>query len=123
MKRRDSLSYTSDEEYCYSCCTPGHFKVDCYAVTHLNGHPLGPCQWKRGGGIWRITQHGNSHTGCSQAEVYVLKDSTGKMYVGKSTDTKRRVDEHKGGKGTTFLGEGIKQAASLAKGSTDDLES
>ena len=59
----------------------------------------------------------------SQAGVYVLKDSTGKVYVGKSSDVKRRVEEYRGGKGTTFLGQGVRQAAPLTKGSTDDLES
>ena len=112
MGRRDSLSDSSKEEYCYRCGRPGHFKVDCYAVTHRNGHPL-PVEKRR-----RITPQGGS-----QAGVYVLKDSKGRVYVGKSADVKRRVEENKKGKGTTFLGEGIRQAAPLTKGSTDDLES
>ena len=60
--------------------------------------------------------------------MYVLKDCTGKVFVGKSADIKRRVDKHKIGEGsvitqgTTFLGEGIRQVVPITSGSTDDLE-
>ena len=91
--------------------------MDCYAVTHRNGHLL-PVEKRR-----RVTQQGNSHTGGFQAGLYELKDSTGKVYVGKSADIRRRSTGVVGAPSATFLEEGIRQVAPITSGSSNDLES
>jgi hypothetical protein len=55
--------------------------------------------------------------------VYVLRDGDGRMYVGKSGNIPRRIEQHLGGEGTQFLGAEIKRVTPYTTGPSSDLES
>ena len=53
------------------------------------------------------------------AWVYVLRGSSGRHYIGSTTDLKRRLEQHRSGHGysTRRLGEALELIASLELGS------
>ena len=55
--------------------------------------------------------------------VYTLEDSSGRMYVGKSADVAQRVETHRSGEGTQFVGRDFKVVPNYTQGQHEDLES
>ena len=104
-----------EDERCYRCGRRGHVIKQCYAKTHVDGLSLG-----------RNENSCKRHKSMSSAKagVYVLGDEKGRMYVGKSQDVERRVEQHLAGEGTQFLTGGKVRRLEVGEtGSELDLES
>ena len=98
---------------CFRCGRTGHFSSGCYAKRHVDGGVLKASKRAR-----------TSWGGCvMKAGVYSLEDTSGHMYVGKSADVERRVEAHRSGNGTQFVGRDFRVAANYTDGPRDDLES
>jgi predicted GIY-YIG superfamily endonuclease len=112
----DDEEFYPDNACCYRCGRQGHMKDECYAKTHVNGRSL-----KQNEG-----QCNKRHKPMSsvKAGVYVLGDEKGRMYIGKSQDVERRIEQHLAGEGTQFLtGRNVRRLELYEMGSELDLES
>jgi hypothetical protein len=71
------------------------------------------------------TKNGSTFEECESKKsgVYSLEDTSGRMYVGKSADVERRVEAHRSGDGTQFVGRDFRVAPNYTDGPRDDLES
>ena len=93
----------SEEDICFKCGKAGHWASECYVKKRTASKVEG--------------LYGT-------AGVYTLQDSNGRVYVGKSTNVEKRVEEHRQGLGTTFLGRSsIMQIKTVTSGTNEDLES
>lgn len=112
MSESSSPSASGDEggedASCYRCGRRGHWISECYAKTHVNGRSL--CSNEPGSK--------RRKTG-----VYVLGDEGGRMYVGKSQDVERRIEQHRSGEGTQFLHGRLRRLVVGEAGTERDLES
>lgn len=121
MSESSSSSESDDYEdgqegaRCYRCGRRGHVISECYAKTHVDGHCLRTGE--RGGKRHRAMTS-------AKAGVYVLGDERGRMYVGKSQDVERRIEQHLAGSGTEFLTRGQIRRLEVGEAGTErDLES
>ena len=57
------------------------------------------------------------------AGVYTIGDVSGRIYIGKSSDIDKRIQEHASGAGTSFLDGTIRKLPTITSGPKDDMES
>jgi len=111
----DADSYESDgsapDNACFRCGRQGHWASKCYAKTDVDGRQL------------KKTSTSLLPPPSTTAGVYSITDLSGRIYVGKSSNINKRIQEHKDGAGTSFLTRFIKQCSTLTSGTEDDLES
>ena len=105
-----------DEVRCHRCGRQGHMIHECYAKTHVDGQILKQNEAR--------CNKRHKPMSSAKAGVYVLGDEKGRMYVGKSQDVDRRVEQHLAGEGTQFLtGNDVRRLKVGETGSEVDLES
>jgi predicted GIY-YIG superfamily endonuclease len=123
MPYSSSDSSSEDDGHCFKCGRYGHWANECYAKTSV---------FPRGGYKKRKAEEENDDGKAGgykkrrddEAGIYSIQDSTGKVYVGKSMNVKKRVGEHMQGLGTSFLCSGeITPIKTITSGSKEDLES
>ena len=108
----DEDSFSDDDNVCFKCGKAGHWANECY-VKKRSASSSGHTHSKE-----RKVSHNET------AGVYTIQDSTGKVYVGKSNNIEKRIEEHKQGLGTAFLSKnGITQIQTVTSGSKNDMES
>ena len=95
---------------CFRCGRTGHFANECFART-----------------IVVQPENNNSRPALGSSStrgVYALEDSDGKVYVGKSENIERRIEEHHRGGGTRFINKNSFRRISLKTPAIQsDLES
>jgi predicted GIY-YIG superfamily endonuclease len=109
-------AFDSDDAPCYRCGRQGHMIDECYAKTHVDGRSLKQNEGR--------SNKRHKPMSSAKAGVYVLGDENGRMYVGKSQDVEKRVEQHLAGEGTQFLtGSKVRRLEVGESGSEVDLES
>lgn len=101
---------------CYRCGRLGHWAHECYAKTDVNGQSLRSNEF-------HAKKHKPTPRCVVKAGVYVLGDEAGQMYVGKSQDVEKRIEQHLAGEGTQFLVGKVRRLEVTEAGSEADLES
>jgi hypothetical protein len=117
-KRFNDSRYDDFESGCFRCGREGHWASECFAKTKVRSETSSmDCCFRCGReGHWASecyakTSVGNSLTAKGIRGVYCLTDSDGKLYVGKSDNISERIDDHKMGEGTRFLGQNLQRIA------------
>ena len=108
---------TSSRRVCFRCGRTGHFIGSCYAKTRPDGTRL-PRGRLSDGAPPPAPKKPRPSPG-----IYAIQDTTGRIYIGKSNDKAKRIQQHQNGQGTAFLSPPIAEIPLSTGGRLEDLES